>query len=398
MPEVLELTAAPPDPPGVVRPKLLYWETTYPDISRRLNESGNVSFTFIVKTDGAVSDLKPIEVAASTHLNDAAFRSVLSRHYQPATRNGEPIAARIWSRLSYTFVGEGDPTAKPIVPPDAITDVATACRYGSHRVVVSACTNALAMGLPASEKPDALFLRARAYEAIGLHDKAKTDYDTLLGLMPDSAWGLNARGFTEEELGQYQAALDDYNKAIGAGSYLARTYLDLGFVHDRLGQHDMASKAFADAIEHRTNCEGRLDSKQYDETICHWMVSSGGQRTAATYEFTCQQKLNRSNVKDALSDCDQALQLDSTLIGARMLRAIARLLVDDTAGAGADVQLLLSIDPVSAAGYYMRGVLKRRAGDFDGAISDFLTARNIDGDIGAKLMLYRLSPSSDQQK
>jgi TonB family protein len=66
----------------------------YPDISRRLNQSGDVLIQYDVGADGSVSDVKVVRSSGIRALDQAALQCV-SQHWRnrPATANGIPIAS-----------------------------------------------------------------------------------------------------------------------------------------------------------------------------------------------------------------------------------------------------------------------------------------------------------------
>jgi periplasmic protein TonB len=67
-------------------------EARYPDIAMRLNIQGDVVIRVLVGPDGRVTSLTVIKSPHQT-LSEAARRAVQEYRYQPAMRNGEPIAS-----------------------------------------------------------------------------------------------------------------------------------------------------------------------------------------------------------------------------------------------------------------------------------------------------------------
>lgn len=74
----------------------------YPDLSRRLNETGTVNMLFDVTASGEVQNLRVAPSSGSERLDNATLACVAQYRYFPATRDGQPIA--IGWRAAQTFV------------------------------------------------------------------------------------------------------------------------------------------------------------------------------------------------------------------------------------------------------------------------------------------------------
>ena len=74
----------------------------YPPISRRLNEEGVVSLRIVVSETGAVSGVAVVRSSGYARL-DAAAASWVKAHwrYQPAMRNGQPVASTAEARVQF---------------------------------------------------------------------------------------------------------------------------------------------------------------------------------------------------------------------------------------------------------------------------------------------------------
>jgi protein TonB len=71
----------------------------YSDLSRSLGEQGRVSLRVFVLPDGVPGDVQVVTSSGYARLDHAARDAVLSWHFQPALKNGEPVA----SFVSYWF-------------------------------------------------------------------------------------------------------------------------------------------------------------------------------------------------------------------------------------------------------------------------------------------------------
>lgn len=67
----------------------------YPEEAQKAKMSGTVYTSFVVESDGSLSDFKILK-GVSKSLDEEALRVVRSMpKWQPATKDGKPIAARM---------------------------------------------------------------------------------------------------------------------------------------------------------------------------------------------------------------------------------------------------------------------------------------------------------------
>ncbi len=246
--EVLDLVANPDKIKDVELPRLQDAMAFYPFEAQEAGERGQVKLTFVVRTDGSVSDVRIDVPSRYWRLNDAAVASMLSRSYEPATRQGVPIAVRIWAIDNFN----PDPNQPEVDNPlDAEADLKLSCRYGSHHIAVDACSALLDAGK--AQARYVLYPRAHAYEELGQYDKALADYDRLVGFRPDAPDLYVNRGFSREALGQYDKAAADYDHAVTLDPRNVTALFDRGFAHERAGTS--AATDFAAALEARPKCK-----------------------------------------------------------------------------------------------------------------------------------------------
>lgn len=267
--DVIDLIDNPPADAGrIVLPRLLDATLVNPPESQEKKERGRVRLTFVVNTDGTVSDVKITGASQYFRLNDAAVASILSRAYDPATLDGKPVAVRIWA--IDTFNPDPADTVFDAQTPDQALNYA--CRYGTHHIAVDACTRMMDSGkLPPSA---GLYPRANAYAQLGQWDKAASDYGKLIALSQDRADLYRNRGFAREELGQYDKAAEDYARAIKLDPKVVGYYYDRGYTYERLGRHDLAAADFAAAMENRPQCK-KLETRGVGADTPAAMPASG---------------------------------------------------------------------------------------------------------------------------
>jgi len=78
-------------------------DVVYPPVPEGLYEEGVVIVTFVVGTDGAVSDIAIKLSSGYTALDAAALRTVSNWHYSPGMQDGKPIKSRMQTTFLYSL-------------------------------------------------------------------------------------------------------------------------------------------------------------------------------------------------------------------------------------------------------------------------------------------------------
>lgn len=73
----------------------------YPPISRRLEETGTVTLSFLIDTNGKVIDSKVAQSSGHERLDDAARRALSLCVFKPGTVDGTPEKA--WAQIRYSW-------------------------------------------------------------------------------------------------------------------------------------------------------------------------------------------------------------------------------------------------------------------------------------------------------
>jgi len=112
--------AAPPDGPVVTPPRLRQFvEAEYPADALEAGREAAVELSITISADGAVTDVRVVTSAGEAF--DAAAVAAARRFvFEPATRDGAPIAARIGYRYVFELRAAVPPTPPP-TPPDGGT-------------------------------------------------------------------------------------------------------------------------------------------------------------------------------------------------------------------------------------------------------------------------------------
>jgi TonB family protein len=103
-------------PPVIVPPKLkVFAQATYPQAALAQGLSGRVEIELVVGIDGTVSNAK-IKTPAGQGFDEDALEAAQRLTFEPATRNGEPIAARIVFPYVFEFKSPEPPPVEERAP------------------------------------------------------------------------------------------------------------------------------------------------------------------------------------------------------------------------------------------------------------------------------------------
>jgi tetratricopeptide (TPR) repeat protein len=182
---------------------------------------------------------------------------------------------------------------------------------------LAACTRALAQtDLDAEARFILLDARAWLYKKAERYKEAIADYDAAIALFPERASLYRDRGEVHSLLKNYQAALEDLDRSLELEPDYVWGWYARGFMLERLGRNEDALESYGKGLA--------LDPKDWDA-------------------------------------------LDS--------RAKLQMQLGNNAAAIADLDVLLTIDPYSAAHYVRRGIAWERSSDAAQALRDYRIAQ-----------------------
>ena len=286
--------------------------------------------------------------------------------------------------------------------------------------------------------PDALnlFRRAAALDAVGLTDKALTDYsdaikldpnaslaflnrgvllatrkraydraiqdfDRVLVLEPDNVDALIRRGDAFVQLGNFGRGMGDLDRAVSMAPENPLAYLMRGLAYGRRGNaiaalqnYDAALKydpRNADALSNRAAVylgQGRLDLAIRDLDLA---ISLNPQLGLAYNNRGLTRAIAGQDLVQALADCDTALKLMPINLDVRDTRGFIYLKLGDPALALNEYNAALDIDPNRALSLYGRGLAKIKNGDVAGGEADQRAAETINPEVAQQFSMYGLN-------
>jgi len=188
--------------------------------------------------------------------------------------------------------------------------------------------------------------RGVAYEKLGDHRQAISDYDRVIEIDPKYADAYSNRGITYDKLGNHRQAIEDFERAIEINPQYADAYSNRGAAYGVLGNYRQAISDYDRAIEF---------NPEHAEAFNNRGVAYG--------------KLG--DQRQAISDYNRAIEFNPKYADAYDNRGAAYGELGNHRQAISDYDRAIEINPEYAEAYYNRGLAYGRLGDYRQAISDY---------------------------
>ena len=228
-----------------------------------------------------------------------------------------------------------------------------------------------------------LYSRGASYEVLGVPNRALSDLDAAVALLPDFANVYIYRGIVWGQMREYERALQDFLTASKLNPNDPAILNNVGNAYQRLGDHDRAIESLGQAIRLRPD----YAEAYYNRARSH-AAKEDWQHAIADYSQTIalqpnfqEAYINRSVVyltqgdtARALSDLNTAIKLKPTDVVALRNRANAFVMMEKYSDALRDFDTALALDPGNVAIYLGRGLARLYSGAVDDSIGDFTAA------------------------
>jgi tetratricopeptide (TPR) repeat protein len=214
-----------------------------------------------------------------------------------------------------------------------------------------------------------------------------------LSLPAPDAPALNRRGIVRLMQGDPSGALDDFRGSAELDPLYAEAWNNSGLVRQTLGELDLAVADFDRALEVRPDYpealtnrgRARLERGELAEAAADFdqALASAPARFAATVLHNRGALRQRAgDLAGALADFDRALEIDPEMVTTCVHRGTARKEAGDLTGARADLDHALErVAPhLRAAVYHKRGGVRVLQNDFAGAVADYDAALDLEPD------------------
>lgn len=228
-----------------------------------------------------------------------------------------------------------------------------------------------------------LYSRGASNETLGRRDRALSDFDAAIALLPEFPNAYLYRGIVWGDEREYQRALQDFLTASKLNPGDPLVFNNLGNVYEKLGELDRAIENYGLAIRLRSDYapayynRARTYVLKQDEERA---IADYGKAIALqpTYEDAYVNRavlhFSRRDIKSALADLDTAIRLNPRDVAALSNRASVNLAIEKYTDALSDFDRALTVDPGNAATYLGRGRAHLFSGAVDEGIEDFKTA------------------------
>jgi tetratricopeptide (TPR) repeat protein len=212
-----------------------------------------------------------------------------------------------------------------------------------------------------------LALRGEGYMRMERPKEALADAGHVLRIKPDFAFAHLLRGRALAAQGAFDAALSEIGAAIALEPGSPSGYNVRGNVYAQKGQSALAIADFGKAIAIKPQ------APYYNNRCFERAKPDGG------------------DLAGALADCNKALETDT---GANVFdsRGFVHFRMGDYQSAAADYYVALDKKPAYASSLFMRGVIKRKAGDAAGGDADIAAAKALDAGIADEYAKYGVVP------
>jgi tetratricopeptide (TPR) repeat protein len=243
-------------------------------------------------------------------------------------------------------------------------DIAQCADSPKAEAAVAACTRLYEDGgLDAHNKAIALGNRGAAHKLMGRYDEAIADLDIAIGLDPKNPQYWCQRGDVRTKKQQYAEAIADYTAALDNSPNYTWAFRGRGQVYLSQGNTKLALADISEAM--------RAKPDDFKLTVLRGRANSQAQNyDAAIIDFS--QALN-SKMAASLLPSERAMILSQ--------RGFARLKLNHTADAKADVDQALRIAPKSAFSLAASGLIEEELGHKPDAASLYSRALALDSDI-----------------
>lgn len=253
------------------------------------------------------------------------------------------------------------------------------CRAGkTPEAVIAACTTDLKQPAPDFNRGAALNDRAKAYDALGMSDEAKADYDQAVVLAPVFVTWFN-RGQFLIDAGTFDAAAADLSQAIA--------------VYDGQRPHEHGDVTEAQYLEaHFQRGEALRRGGHYTEAVADYTLAIAAQpRNGVLFTQRAYAYSHLGQLDADIADLTRVIALSGADAFTLYNRGLAYARQGDDAHALADFSDAIARAPGLAAAYVARGGVLEHMGQPGKALADYREAAKRDPKLeSAALALARL--------
>jgi len=340
-------------------------------------------FSFAVLASALVAATLPIVSAQAqnyrptqtypSYQNSPTYRTAPSNSptYQSTTPSYRPTTPSHQSTTP-SYQSQPTPAIAPVQTartPQPAGDAArnsAACMNEKHSVppdaAIAGCNNVIQD--TTSNLATAFYFRGEANALKRDYDRAIADYTQAITLSPNDADFLTGRAAAYEAKKDLDRAMADYNQAIKVNPKAVHVFNSRGAAFQRKGDYARASADYGEVT--------RLQPTNADAWGARCWVRA----------------IDGRELRQALSDCDQALKIKPDSVDVLDTRGVVYLKLNQNDAALKDFDAALKLEPKLASSLYGRGIVRLRKGDRTGGTADITAAKSIKAGIAEELGRY----------
>lgn len=215
---------------------------------------------------------------------------------------------------------------------------------------------------------------------------AIADYDRAIQLRPDFSDAFFERGRARLRSGQTDTALRDFDDALKHDPKRADLLIRRAEQFERLGQIDRAIADYTAALLLKPTDSATLWRRawlferqaRWREALADYEAAVKQRQGIIELTGSCRTKIMLDRAREALLDCDRAVDISNSYSQVYVSRGLARFVLGDRAGAKADwtrATYTRVDDGVDFKGRYGLAMIREADGDTAGATADFTAVR-----------------------
>lgn len=261
---------------------------------------------------------------------------------------------------------------------------------------LSQAANHLEQFLIESSNPAQLNALGDLYAAQGQYEDAQRAYTRAVAGGGGTGYARYMRGVSWMALENYEQAEQDFSACIKAGTELAASLFQRGVANLKLSRFHQAEIDFSSGLELAQSDDpslffnrgvSRMAQNAYAGAIEDFAVSANSQDYAAESFYNssvCHYEMGSDSL--GLASIDAFLSAGGDPLRTAEIRALARMRLEDYAGALEDFQVLAIAELMTPQILLNRGFCLMKTGQFEDAVLDFTSC--IEGGVQEKQALY----------
>jgi len=245
-----------------------------------------------------------------------------------------------------------------------------------------------------------LILRGDAFASVGEQGRALADLDRAIELAPQNPHALVVRGIINARRGETQRAFADYSRALAIDAHFVDALVNRAAIYSSMGNATLAIRdlnlaialAPRNALAAYNRGYAHFARREYDLAIADYTrsIELDGRMGWAYGNRCLTRTVVGQDLAGALADCDEALRLQPDNLQIRESRGFVFLKRGEYDIALREYDSALRTDPDRPLSLYGRGLARIARGDVKGGETDRQAARSLMPGVDTEFSTYGL--------